>query len=118
MGGGDCVLMSLLVVFLEKKEKGLLNFRAMEGKVEGEVTFSGIMDAGGMVRVGEDIFGVDASSDISFCSIVWIEDFVVVRECEGGTGFESGHMLALNQSVSLLERSICCMDTDGDQICA
>lgn len=56
MGGGDCALISLFVLFLEKKEKGLLNFRAIAGKLEGEVTFSCIIDAGGMVRVGEDIF--------------------------------------------------------------
>lgn len=96
MGGGYCALTSLLVVFLEKKENGLLNFRAMEGKDEGEVTFSGIMDAGGMVRVGEDVFGVDASSGVvSFCSIVLIEDCVVARECEGSTVLESGHIVSI-----------------------
>lgn len=84
------------MVFLEKKENGLLNFRAMEGKVEGEVTFSGIMDTGGMVRVGEDGFGADASSGVlSFCSIVLIEDCVAARECEGGMDLESAHIVSI-----------------------
>jgi hypothetical protein len=63
-GGGDCALLSLPVVALESQEKGLLNFRAIEGKPEGEGTLSGIMDAGGMVRDGEVVLGLDASSGV------------------------------------------------------
>jgi hypothetical protein len=60
-----CALVSLLVVPLVSQENGLLNFRAIEGKPEGEGTLSGIIDAGGMVRDGDDVLECDASCGVS-----------------------------------------------------
>lgn len=71
---------SLLVVALESQEKGLLNFRAIEGKPEGEGTLSGITDVGGMVRDGEDVLEFDASSGDFVKAIVLVEVCVVARE--------------------------------------
>lgn len=97
------------MVFREKKEKGLLNFLAIDGKDEGVVIFSGAMDAGEMVRDGEDVLEFGVFSGVSLSEIVLIEDCVVARECEGGNTFDSAHQISFVLYVSLSEPGLCCM---------
>ena len=75
-----------------------MNFRAIEGKPEGEGTLSGIMDVGGMVRDGEEALELGASSGVYFRGTVLIEVCVVSRGC-AGNALESVRFVSIVECV-------------------
>jgi len=70
------------VVALDSQENGLLNFRVIDGRGEGEVSLSGAGAVAGVPLGCNDAVETVDADGLCARGIVLIEDCVGVRSCE------------------------------------